>query len=131
VIFTFFQLDGCQHGGMAYIIWNYTNLSTKWCIKPLPVLNLNNTTDLFLGVAYQLSLINTANGMLLLRSEWKKKKSCNKNAIKNTEMLENYIYCIPIKFSNISVFFINFLWKIFHKPIILVVLTTPNFGGVQ
>ena len=131
MIFTFFQLDGCQHGGMAYIIWNYTNLSTKWCIKPLPVLNLNNTTDLFLGVAYQLSLINTANGMLLLRSEWKKKKSCNKNAIKNTEMLENYIYCIPIKFSNISVFFINFLWKIFHKPIVLVVLTTANFGGVQ
>ena len=37
--------------------------------------------------------------MLLLRSEWKKKKSCNKNAIKNTKMLENYIYmyCIPIK----------------------------------
>ena len=24
---------------------------------------------------------------------------------------------------------INFLWKIFHKPIILVVLTTVNFGG--
>jgi ABC-type cobalt transport system substrate-binding protein len=24
---------------------------------------------------------------------------------------------------------INFLWKIFHKPIILVVLTTANFGG--
>ena len=24
-------------------------------------------------------------------------KSCNKNAIKNTEMLEKYIYCIPIK----------------------------------
>jgi hypothetical protein len=27
-----FQLDGRQHGGMAYIIWNYDNLSTKWCI---------------------------------------------------------------------------------------------------
>jgi hypothetical protein len=41
-------------------------------------------------------------GMLLLRSEWKKKKSCNKNAIKNTKMLENYIYmyCIPIKKNN-------------------------------
>ena len=24
---------------------------------------------------------------------------------------------------------INFLWKIFHKPIVLVVLTTANFGG--
>ena len=44
----------------------------------------------------QLSSINTANGMWLLRSDWKKKKSCNKNANKNTEMLENYIYCIPI-----------------------------------
>jgi hypothetical protein len=29
-------------------------------------------------------------------TERKKKKSCNKNAIKNTEMLEKYIYCIPI-----------------------------------
>jgi hypothetical protein len=35
--------------------------------------------------------------MLLSRSERKNKKSCNKNAIKNTEMLEKYIYCIPIK----------------------------------
>jgi hypothetical protein len=28
--------------------------------------------------------------------QWKKnnKKSCNKNAMKNTEMLEKYIYCI-------------------------------------
>jgi hypothetical protein len=34
---------------------------------------------------------------LLPRSERKNKISCNKNAIKNTEMLENYIYCIPIK----------------------------------
>jgi hypothetical protein len=25
------------------------------------------------------------------------KKSCNKNAMKNTEMLEKYIYCMPIK----------------------------------
>jgi hypothetical protein len=33
----------------------------------------------------------------VLRSERKKKKSCNKNSIKNTEMLEKYIYCIPIK----------------------------------
>ena len=24
---------------------------------------------------------------------------------------------------------INFLWKLFHKPIVLVVLTTANFGG--
>jgi hypothetical protein len=44
-IFAFFQLDRRQHGGVAYIIWNYDNLSTKWCIKPLPLLNLNNTTD--------------------------------------------------------------------------------------
>jgi hypothetical protein len=35
---------------------------------------------------------------VLLRSERKNKISCNKNAIKNTEMLENYIYCIPINF---------------------------------
>jgi hypothetical protein len=35
--------------------------------------------------------------MLLTRSERKNKKSCNKNAIKNTEILEKYIYCIPIK----------------------------------
>jgi hypothetical protein len=35
-IFAFFQLDGRQHGGMAYILWNYDNLSTKWCIKHLP-----------------------------------------------------------------------------------------------
>ena len=40
---------------------------------------------------------NGETGMLLPRSEGKKKKSCNKNAIKNTEMLENYIYYIPIK----------------------------------
>jgi hypothetical protein len=25
----FFQLDGCQHGGMAYIIGIYDNLFTK------------------------------------------------------------------------------------------------------
>ena len=37
------------------------------------------------------------------RSERKNKISCNKNAIKNTEMLENYIYCIPIKKINKSV----------------------------
>ena len=41
-----FGLDGRQHGGMAYIIWNYDNLSTKWCIKHPPLLNLYNTTDL-------------------------------------------------------------------------------------
>jgi hypothetical protein len=37
------------------IIWNYDNLSTKWCIKHLPLLNLNNATDLFPRVSYQLS----------------------------------------------------------------------------
>ena len=51
----------------------------------------------FLQVMYQLSSINEETGMLVLRSERKKKKSCNKNSIKNTEMLEKYIYCIPIK----------------------------------
>ena len=40
---------------------------------------------------------------VLPRSERKNKISCNKNAIKNTEMLENYIYCIPIKKINESV----------------------------
>ena len=92
----FFQLDGRQHGGMAYIIWNYDNLSTKWYIKHLhvPLLNLNNTTDLFLRVTYQLSSINQETGMLLLRSERKKKKSCNKNSIKNTENSKfvNFLY---------------------------------------
>jgi hypothetical protein len=48
-------VDGRQHGGMAYIIWNYDNLSTKWCIKHLPLLNLNNARDLFPRVSYQLS----------------------------------------------------------------------------
>jgi hypothetical protein len=48
----FFQLDGRQNGGMAYIICNYDNLSTKWCIKHLPLLNLNNTTDLSPRVSY-------------------------------------------------------------------------------
>jgi hypothetical protein len=43
------------YGRMAYIIWNYDNLSTKWCIKRLPLLNLNNATDLFPRVSYQLS----------------------------------------------------------------------------
>jgi hypothetical protein len=33
----------------------------------------------------------------------KNKISCNKNDIKNTEMLEKYIYCIPIKKNNKSV----------------------------
>ena len=40
---------------------------------------------------------------VLPRSERKNKISCNKNDIKNTEMLENYIYCIPIKKRNKSV----------------------------
>ena len=42
-------------------------------------------------------IIQTRTGVLLSRSERKNKKSCNKNAIRNTEMLEIYIYCIPIK----------------------------------
>ena len=40
---------------------------------------------------YQLSSINMETCKLLLAVNEKKKKSCNKNAIKNTEMLENYI----------------------------------------
>jgi hypothetical protein len=35
--------------------------------------------------------------MFLLRSERKNNKSCNKNYIENTETLEKYINCIPIK----------------------------------
>ena len=35
-------------------------------------------------------------------TERKKKKSCNKNAIKNTEMLEKYIY---ITFQSKKIFF--------------------------
>ena len=42
-------------------------------------------------------IIQLITWQVLCRSERKNKISCNKNAIKNTEMLENYIYCIPIK----------------------------------
>jgi hypothetical protein len=42
-------------------------------------------------------IIQLVTWQVLTRSERKNKTSCNKNAIKNTEMLENYIYCIPIK----------------------------------
>jgi hypothetical protein len=41
-------------------------------------------------------IIQLVTWQVLTRSERKNKISCNKNAIKNTEMLENYIYCIPI-----------------------------------
>jgi hypothetical protein len=42
-------------------------------------------------------IIQTGNWDVATRRERKNKKSCNKNAIKLTEMLEKYIYCIPIK----------------------------------
>ena len=42
-------------------------------------------------------IIQMGNWDVVTCSERKNKKSCNKNAIKNTEMLEKYIYCIPIK----------------------------------
>ena len=42
-------------------------------------------------------VIQTGNWDVATHSERKNKRSCNKNAIKNTEMLEKYIYCIPIK----------------------------------
>jgi hypothetical protein len=44
-------------------------------------------------------IIQTLNWEVATCSEWNNKKSCNKKAIKNTEMLEKYIYiyCIPIK----------------------------------
>ena len=61
--FRVFSTRRRQHGGMAYIIWNYDNLSTKWCIKHLPLLNLNNTTDLFPQVSYQLSSSSWSSGM--------------------------------------------------------------------
>ena len=49
-------------------------------------------------------IIQLVTWQVLPRSERKKNKiSCNKNGIKNTEMLENYIYCIPIKKFNKSV----------------------------
>jgi hypothetical protein len=50
--------------------WNYDNLSTKWCIKHLPLLNLNNTTDLFLGVTYQLSSMKQETLVVLLVSRY-------------------------------------------------------------
>jgi hypothetical protein len=59
------------------------------------LLNLNNTTDLFLQVRYQLSSINKETGMFC--SAVKEKRSCNKNSIKNTEMLEKYIIAFPSK----------------------------------
>ena len=51
-------------------IWNYDNLSTKWCIKHLPLLNLNNTTPFSTG---QLSafIIQLVTWQVLPRSEWK------------------------------------------------------------
>jgi hypothetical protein len=42
-------------------------------------------------------IIQTLNWDIATRSERKNKKNCNKNAVKNTEMLEKYIYCNPIK----------------------------------
>ena len=42
-------------------------------------------------------IIQMGNWDVATCSERKNKKGCNKNAIKNTEMLEKYIYCIPIK----------------------------------
>jgi hypothetical protein len=48
-------------------------------------------------------IIQLVTWQVLPRSERKNKISCNKNAIKNTEMLDNYIYCIPIKKINKSV----------------------------
>jgi hypothetical protein len=99
--------------------------------ETLPLLNLNNTTDLFLGVTYQLSSINTTHGRLLLRSEWRKKKSCNKNAIQNTEILENYIgmqyiynlltsqYFLLHIYYNFSSFFIHCGVATCHLPFLL------------
>ena len=52
---------------------------------------------------------------VLPRSERKNKISCNKNAIKNTEMLENYIYCIPIKKNNKSVLISFCIFSILMK----------------
>jgi hypothetical protein len=60
--------------------------------KHLPLLNLNNTTDLFPWVSYQFLSFKRETGMLLPRSEREKKKSCNPNSMKNTEMLEKYIF---------------------------------------
>ena len=48
-------------------------------------------------------IIQTGNWDVATRSERKNKKSCNKNAIKTTEILEKYIYCILIKKINKSV----------------------------
>jgi hypothetical protein len=109
------------------------------------LLNLNNTTDLFPRVSYQLSSFRRETGMLLPHSERKKKKSCNKNSIKNTvpeietgRHVKNNVCTVEIKikwmlwkhmtyentyrddtctlliyFSNISVFFIEFLLQLF------------------
>jgi hypothetical protein len=51
----------------------------------------------------EIKIIQLVTWQVLPRSERKNKISCNKNGIKNTEMLENYIYCIPIKKFNKSV----------------------------
>ena len=43
-------------------------------------------------------IIQMRNWDVATRNERKNKKSCNKNAIRNTKMLEKlYIYCIPMK----------------------------------
>ena len=42
-------------------------------------------------------IIQTLNWDVVTCRERKNKKSCNENVMKNTEMLEKYIYCIPIK----------------------------------
>jgi hypothetical protein len=47
-------------------------------------------------------IIQLVTWQVLARSERKNKISCKK-MLKNTEMLENYIYCIPIKKFNKSV----------------------------
>jgi hypothetical protein len=51
----------------------------------------------FSTVSYQLSSSSWSPGKFYPAVKEKNKISCNKNAIKNTEMLENYRYCIPIK----------------------------------
>ena len=81
--------------------------------KTPTLLNLNNTTDLFPRFSYQLSSSRQETGMLLSRSERKMKKSCNTNSMKNTEMLDICTCILIIYFSNISVFFIEFVLQLF------------------
>jgi hypothetical protein len=82
-------------------------------------------------------IIQLVTWQVLPCSERKNKISCNKNAIKNTEMLENYIYCIHNKSVSHWIMFDYFfhVWKVkkyfflFNYVPHLFLLTCVKFHG--